>query len=84
MAERSYLAYGDNGMRLVYAGDDLEAWETACAELAHHAAGHISGYQFVGRQRYDLRAYFDSEPPAAFLSARKKGELFDFGWHPCQ
>src|SRR5947209_7664732 len=80
--ERIYLVYADNGMKLVYAGDDRSACEQVCSSLARTAAGHVSGFQFVGRQRYELRAYFDAAPPDSFLATRLKGELFDFAWHP--
>ena len=83
MAETTYLIYRDNGMRLVYAGDDAEVSATICAELASGSVGHFSGYQFVGRQRYELRCFFDSEPAVGFFAARNKRDLFDFSWHPC-
>lgn len=76
-----FLVYGDNGMRLAYAGEDARACEAACARLAAEAAGVVTGFQFVGRQRYELRAYFDSEPPPEFVARRSRGQLFDFAWH---
>ncbi len=79
---RTYLVYGENGMRLVYGGDDAAAFAQACAELSARSAGHISGYQFVGRERFELRAFFDPEPSEAFIAARFKRDLFDFAWHP--
>jgi hypothetical protein len=79
---RTYLVYADNGMRLVYAGDDAQANGRACDELASSSAGHIYGFQFVGRQRYELRAFFDEVPSDAFLAARFKRDLFDFTWTP--
>ncbi len=81
-AGRTYLVYGDNGMRLVYAGDDPAALRRACDELALTAAGHVYGYQFVGRERYELRAFFDEVPSEAFLAVRFKRDLFDFAWNP--
>ncbi|MHB8574860.1 MAG: hypothetical protein ACYDCQ_05955 [Dehalococcoidia bacterium] len=78
---RTYLVYGDNGMRLVYEGDDPAGCEAACRTLAATAAGYVSGYQFVGSQRFELRCYFDSVPAAAFVALRTRRDLFDFGWH---
>ena len=77
-----YLVYGENGMRLIYAGDDPDACEAACARLAAGAAGMVTGFQFVGRQRYELRAYFDRQPEPEFIVRRSRGQLFDFAWHP--
>jgi hypothetical protein len=76
-----YLVYGDNGMRLAYAGEDAGACEEVCARLAAGAAGLVSGFQFVGRQRYELRAYFDRPPGTDFIMRRSRGQLFDFSWH---
>lgn len=78
---KSYLVYGENGMRLLYAGDDAEAWAMACAGLDARSAGYVSGYQFVGRMRYDLRCYFDYTPSERFLAQRARRDLFDFAWY---
>jgi hypothetical protein len=77
---RAFLVYAENGMRLVYAGEDEQAFSESCARLSATSVGVISGYQFVGRQRYELRAYFDYEPSQAFLASRSRGQLFDFSW----
>lgn len=77
-----YLVYGDDGMRLVYAGEDRAACDAACAQLAAGAAGLVTGFQFVGRQRYELRAFFDRQPTSDFMLRRSRGQLFDFAWHP--
>ncbi|HZU76833.1 MAG TPA: hypothetical protein VFA70_08725 [Dehalococcoidia bacterium] len=81
-AQRAYLVYADNGARLVYSGADPHECEEVCRQLAARSAGHVSGYQFVGRQRFDVRAYFDQEPSALFMALRKRRDLFDFAWHP--
>jgi len=75
-----YLVYGENGATLLYAGDDAEACSAVCSRLAREAAGHVKGYQFVGKQRYEVLAYFDAVPAESFLAARRKRDLFDFGW----
>ena len=80
MVAKSYLVYGENGMRLLYAGDDAEAWAAACAGLDASSAGYVAGYQFVGRQRFDLRCYFDRPPSERFLALRARRDLFDFAW----
>ncbi len=80
-AARTYLVYDDNGLRLVYAGDDLDVCERVCTELAARSAGYVSGYQFVGRERIELRAFFEPAPSEAFLAVRLKRDLFDFAWH---
>ncbi|HEY7295553.1 MAG TPA: hypothetical protein VH916_10950 [Dehalococcoidia bacterium] len=77
-----YLVYGENGARLFYAGEDGAAREAVCSELEARSAGYVSGYQFVGRQRYELRCYLDAPPSDRFLALRARRELFDFGWHP--
>ncbi len=79
---RTYLVYDDNGMRLVYAGDDLAARDRVCAELSARSSGYVSGYQFVGRERFELRAFFKPAPSDAFLAVRFKRDLFDFAWNP--
>lgn len=77
-----YLVYGENGARLLYSGEDAEAQRAACDRVAAHAAGYVSGYQFVGRQRYEIRCYLDAPPSERFMALRTRRELFDFGWHP--
>lgn len=77
-----YLVYGENGARLLYSGQDGEAQRAVCAQVAAHAAGFVAGYQFVGRQRYELRCYLDAPPSERFMALRSRRELFDFGWHP--
>jgi len=77
-----YLVYGENGARLLYSGEDVEAQRAVCERLAVQAAGYVAGYQFVGRQRYELRCYLDTPPSERFMALRSRRELFDFGWHP--
>jgi hypothetical protein len=76
-----YLVYADDGMRLVYSGEDSPALHAACDGLAPGAAGYLSGYQFVGRRRVVLRAYFAAPPSAAFIAGRDRRDLFDLDWH---
>jgi len=77
-----YLVYGENGARLLYTGDDAAAQQAVCERLAAQSAGYVAGYQFVGRQRYELRCYLDAPPSERFMALRSRRELFDFGWHP--
>lgn len=76
-----YLVYGDGGARLAYSGGGVDEARRACDELAASTAGYLSGYQFVGRQRVEVRAFFPEPPSERFIAARSRGELFDFGWH---
>lgn len=76
-----YLVYGENGALLVYSGRDIDEARRACDDLARVSAGYLSGYQFVGPQRVEVRAFFAETPSERFIAARSRGELFDFGWH---
>ena len=76
-----YLVYADNGARLIYSGEEIDEARRVCADLARENAGYLGGYQFVGRQRVEVRAFFAETPPERFVQTRSKGELFDFGWH---
>lgn len=77
----TYLVYTDDGMQLAYSGDDAAVFEEVCQRLSAVTTGHVQGYQFVGRQRVDVWAFFDAVPSDSFLAARARRDLFDFGWH---
>jgi hypothetical protein len=76
-----YLVYADGGMKLAYSGEDRAAAEQVSAVLERESAGYVSGYQFVGRRRVELRAYLAGVPSEAFMAARTRRDLFDFAWH---
>lgn len=75
-----YLLYTENGARLAYSGEDVTEARRICAELAAGSAGYLGGYQFVGKQRIEIRAFFAQPPSERFVQTRSRGELFDFGW----
>src|SRR5207248_2564925 len=75
-----YLVYGENGARLLYEGADEAVHRAICEALAAHSAGYVAGYQFVGRQRYEVRCYLDAPPSPQFIALRTRRDLFDFGW----